>query len=338
MEQKEFRFVNALPDSDGVAVTVRQYARLDMDGDTIPEIVLWLQRGEDPYQLGSIILHYQNGQVWGYPMGYRALMLETLKQDGTFQWSNSAFEWGFAKMDFYSGEGERFTWCEGRGSAGEKYFMNGMETSAEVFEAESRFIQDSEWDAIWYTLSGTAPERLRQSIPAAEGDWLSIVKPEQEELQRLVELSSHPDLDMEGMRSFSVEEIEALGHKMTSKFAEGCDFAPIRNAPSSKEELWSQLSDQFMPHLAEREYRFAMEPRPALCLFADGKMWHRVTGWNADVWWEYDWDTFKVLDSGEDFVTYEISGYRKDNPETLQAIQRTLQRAVDGQWKYSERD
>lgn len=103
-EEGTYRNVNHLGDSDGVPVSVYRYAQLDMDNDTIPEVVLWLRRGEDPYQLGSIILHYQKGGVYGYPMGYRSMNLLNLKRDGAYNWSGGASNNGWGKKDFYRNE------------------------------------------------------------------------------------------------------------------------------------------------------------------------------------------------------------------------------------------
>lgn len=79
VEAGEYQYVDALPDSDGAAVKVYRFAEQDMDGDTIPEVVLWLERGGDEYVLGSIILSYRGGQVYGHPVGYRTLNLEEWK-------------------------------------------------------------------------------------------------------------------------------------------------------------------------------------------------------------------------------------------------------------------
>ncbi len=156
VESQEYQYANALPDSDSVAVTVCRYTEVDVDGDRIPEVVLWLDRGGNESALGSIVLHYRGGQVYGYPMGYRSLNLETLKADGTFQWSGSALDFGFAKMDFYSGGGENITWCEARGSEGEKYYVNGVKSSAEDFEAEYQ-VQTAKPDVEWHSLSEANP-------------------------------------------------------------------------------------------------------------------------------------------------------------------------------------
>ena len=63
--------------------------------------------------------------------------------------------------------------------------------------------------------------------------------------------------------------------------------------------------------------------------------------WDRGLRWEYDWSTFEVIDSGEDFVSYQISGYRSDKPETIKTRHFTLQLEQEGDgaslWRYSAR-
>lgn len=127
VEAQEYQYADALPYSGGVPVTVCRFAQVDMDHDTVPELVLWLRRGENESALGSIVLRYEKGWVHGYPLSCRSMLPETLKADGTFQWSGSASEWGYAKMDFLSG-------------------------TAEKFEAEDQ-AQSAKEDAVWVELS-----------------------------------------------------------------------------------------------------------------------------------------------------------------------------------------
>ena len=337
-ETRESRFANALPDSDGQPVAVYQYAKLDMDSDTIPEVILWLSRGEDPYLLGSVVLRYQSGWVYGYSMGFRSMNLLTLKEDGTFTWSGGAPYNGYGRLRFTNGraETEEYTW-RNNGA----YTVDGASATAAEWEAACAR-EEAKPDAKWTPISGEegSGERVK---PLTERDWLSIVRPEHEEMQRLVELSSHPDLDMDGVRYFSAEELTELEYGYGGyTYQEGLEFAPIHNAPASREELVQQLYNQFVPELADEEYNFTLLGQGAPCLFAEGKMWHRVTHWGADIQWEYDWDTFAVLDSGEDFVSYQISGYANfDDPEELKTRYFTLKREQTGDaaglWRYSER-
>lgn len=178
--------------------------------------------------------------------------------------------------------------------------------------------------------------------------WLDLIKPEHEEMQWLFELSEQPSLDMEGVRYFSPEELTELEYGGTRLFGKplthtmGFEFAPIQGAPSTPEALRQRLEEQFTPELADEEYRFALEGSRPRCLFAEGKMWRRMVDWTKGLHWEYDWSTFQVVDSGEDFVSYQISGYRSDEPETEKPRYFTLQLEregdAEGLWRYSKRE
>ncbi|MCI9263233.1 MAG: peptidoglycan DD-metalloendopeptidase family protein [Oscillospiraceae bacterium] len=156
VETGEDCYANALPQSDGVEVTVRCYTQLDMDNDTIPEVVLWLQRGEDIYQLGSIILRYEKGWVYGYPMGYRSMVLEDLKADGTFSWSGGAPYNGWGRKDFQRDETVNTVWHEG-----DTFYVNGNSVSEEAYvRAEEE--QLAKPDVEWFSISGGNPVGLKE--------------------------------------------------------------------------------------------------------------------------------------------------------------------------------
>lgn len=146
METGERCFTTALPDSDGVPVTVYRYAKVDMDHDTIPEVVLWLQRGDDIYQMGSIILHYEGGVVYGYPMGYRSMVLEELKADGTYGWSGGAFYNGWGRKDFLRNETVNTVWQDY-----ETFYVDGNSVPEETYRQAGEE-QEAKADADWYSV------------------------------------------------------------------------------------------------------------------------------------------------------------------------------------------
>ena len=145
METGERCFTTTLPDSDGVPVTVYRYAKVDMDHDTIPEVVLWLQRGDDIYQLGSIILHYEGGVVYGYPMGYRSMDPETLKADGTYGWSGGAFYNGWGRKDFLRNETVNTVWQDY-----ETFYVDGNSVPEETYRQAGEE-QETKADVDWYS-------------------------------------------------------------------------------------------------------------------------------------------------------------------------------------------
>lgn len=146
METGESCFTTALPDSDDVPVTVYRYAKVDMDHDTIPEVVLWLRRGDDIYQLGSIILHYEGGVVYGYPMGYRSMDPETLKADGTYGWSGGAFYNGWGRKDFLRNETVNTVWQDY-----ETFYVDGNSVPEETYRQAGEE-QEAKADVDWYSV------------------------------------------------------------------------------------------------------------------------------------------------------------------------------------------
>lgn len=159
-----YRNINYLGDSDGVSVSVYCYAQLDMDNDAVPEVVLWLQRGEDPYQLGSIILRYQGGIVYGYPMGFRSMNLLDLKRDGTYNWSGGAFHNGWGRKDFYRDETVNTLWHED-----DRYYENGASITQEAY-AQAQANQEAKPDVVWYRWGGGA----YLTIHLADGRFLEV--------------------------------------------------------------------------------------------------------------------------------------------------------------------
>ena len=152
VETGEYCYADALPFSDGVSVKVLCFAELDMDNDAVSEIVLWLERGGNESVMGSIILHYENGWVYGYPMGYRSMELTTLKTDGTYSWSGGAFHWGWGQLDFAAGKTRDISWCEGSGGENELYYVEQLPADAAEFDAAST-AQDAKENVTWLALT-----------------------------------------------------------------------------------------------------------------------------------------------------------------------------------------
>ncbi len=76
--------------------TVLGFAVLDLDGDSIPEVVLELSVANEPQFFE--VLHAANGTVYGYLIPYRGL--EELKTDGTVLFSSGAADSGWGKLSF----------------------------------------------------------------------------------------------------------------------------------------------------------------------------------------------------------------------------------------------
>ena len=85
-------YLSELP-FNGEPIITPQFTVLDLDGDAVPEVVLAI---DDYY--GFVILRYREGKVFGYIVGYRAM--HSLKKDGSFWQSSSAFESYISKLFF----------------------------------------------------------------------------------------------------------------------------------------------------------------------------------------------------------------------------------------------
>jgi hypothetical protein len=75
---------------------IDKFTVLDMDGDSIPDVILNTQPGDD-----RLLLRYENGTVFGYAFGIRGL--NRIMKDGTYSWSNGAADSGDSKLKSSSG-------------------------------------------------------------------------------------------------------------------------------------------------------------------------------------------------------------------------------------------
>lgn len=148
--------INELGQAVGIdsSITVKpiKFAVIDLDGDNVQEIVLWLQVNEnDSY--GFEILRQQGGQIYGYALTYRAFM--DLKKDGTFSFSSGAADSGFASISFTdkSYKIDEIAYSESSYDANNEltvsYFVNGQAaTEAEFLSAVEK--QDGKESILWY--------------------------------------------------------------------------------------------------------------------------------------------------------------------------------------------
>lgn len=81
----------------GITVDVPKFAVVDMDGDGVNEVVLWLRvNGASDY--GTMVLRYQDGEVRGFTFAYRQLY--NLRINGIFDYSGGGDYDGRAKLAF----------------------------------------------------------------------------------------------------------------------------------------------------------------------------------------------------------------------------------------------
>lgn len=133
-------------------VEAGKLAVIDLDRDGINEMVIWPE-GEDEYLysvVGYLILRRQGDEIYGYNPAYRAFGL--LKSDGTFHWSNSAFEHGTATLSFGPDDVvfqdttyQKFA----ENGIDYLYFVDGQKATQEEYDAAVD-VQNAKPDVTWY--------------------------------------------------------------------------------------------------------------------------------------------------------------------------------------------
>lgn len=137
-----------------------------------------------------------------------------------------------------------------------------------------------------------------------------LIRAEHTEMERLRNLALDPELDLSQFRWFTREELAAVGYPLEEE-QEGLFCFAVNNAPADKVELLDLMYDQFEAELAETLADDCMGGSWPLCFFADGKLWHR--GEYGTVWFEYDWDSLRVLNSSDGQIEYTLDGYSNVN-------------------------
>ena len=140
-------------------------AFLDLDRDGAKELILWPMGQYDDtivYQTGYLILRQEGDTVQGYRPGWRSF--GTLKANGTFSWSGSAFYHGTGRARFEGGEFsvEQDTWVdfmEGK----QDYFVEGQPAEEKSYAAHMEW-HDSLPEPFWYTFED-GELRARVTIP-----------------------------------------------------------------------------------------------------------------------------------------------------------------------------
>jgi len=133
------------------------FSVIDLDSDGIPEVVLWSTwdaRYNDNAS-GFLVLHYQDGIVYGYGFYYRGF--EDLKTDGTFSYSGGAPNHGIGIVDFNDAENSythAITYCKStdrviNGYRVEDYYVDGMPATEECFFAAIAQQEDKP-DVTWH--------------------------------------------------------------------------------------------------------------------------------------------------------------------------------------------
>ena len=145
----------AVTDDDSVTVSAAKFTIMDIDGDGEDEAVLWLQINNIS-DCGFEILHYQNGEIYGYTLQYRTFM--NLKTDGTFLFSGGAADSEIGKMTFsetgYSVNTQAYSQSgyDTNNELNVQYFINDESCSEDEFNDVLNG-QEQKTDAEWFELS-----------------------------------------------------------------------------------------------------------------------------------------------------------------------------------------
>lgn len=151
------------PDAPFNSITLSQFAVVDLDRDGLNELVLWPSiDGDDSLSrastLGYLILHRQGDVVHSYSLGYRAF--GSLKADGTFWFSGSAANSGYAYLRFSDGgcvtdevTYSRSIYDETSGETRMSYFVDGR--AAELAEYNAAVdAWNAKPDVAWHVYNG----------------------------------------------------------------------------------------------------------------------------------------------------------------------------------------
>ena len=129
-----------------------QFAVADLDGDGTPEVVLLTN--QHVHSEPILILRWQDGQIYGYNEVGRGM--QSLKEDGTSHWSNSAFHNGTHRDQYIAdGDGpdrrEKLRLSEFVADAGgtAEYYLSGQEVTRAEYEA-AEAAQAAKPDVRWY--------------------------------------------------------------------------------------------------------------------------------------------------------------------------------------------
>ena len=138
----------------------------DLDGDGENEAVLQIMDVAGDMG-GFLVLHWENGEVGGYPRSYREF--ESLKTDGTYGFSNpTATEWGICTGGFSRNEYILQTLISGKTEDNWEsigYFVYGQPATEENYNT-AMAQQEEKQDAAWYEFTDENIEKVFSGTPS----------------------------------------------------------------------------------------------------------------------------------------------------------------------------
>ena len=169
------------PDAPFNSITLSQFAVVDLNRDGVNELVLSPSIDGDGSlerisTLGYLILHRQGDEVSSYNLGYRAF--GSLKADGTFWFSSSASDGGYAHLRFADGgcvtdevTYSRGAYDEVSGEMRVSYFVEGRAAEQAEFEAAVQ-AWNAKPDAAWYTYADGQVKAPAIRVPIPLDDYV----------------------------------------------------------------------------------------------------------------------------------------------------------------------
>lgn len=309
-------------------VELGKLAIIDLDRDGINEMVIW-PMGDHEYlysSIGYLILRRQGDEVYGYNPVYRAFGL--LKSDGTFDWSNSAFNWGIASAQFTENgfEGHDITWCELHSEYDERYFVDGQKATREGYEAAIAAHQ-AKPGPVWYVYEGGqlkyAP--IRVPIPLDAAAQAAPVPQFLNEEQQLLYRQAYTMYDhIFGPNTEAVDDWPGGGGYNGGDAVEsnGWGYVPATGRYANWADFQEAVLSVFTPsYWQSRNYILDSGTTPEGAALYDplytniGGQLHYVstsrgnTGNNT-----YFPETFRLVERTEDTITFVTTAYYTENP------------------------
>lgn len=149
-----YDYLDEIPFND-MPMVIPHFAIVDMDGDTVPEVVLEL----DNY-MGFVLLRYKDGEVYGNEVGYR--FMSELKVDGSAMGFDSAFESSIGKVFFI---GNTILSCDIGAVSYDSYYSNNMPIDEKTWEKLQTAFEETP-SVEWHEFSEEAIEEWLVDNPA----------------------------------------------------------------------------------------------------------------------------------------------------------------------------
>ena len=160
----------------GHGYSVQKYTVVDIDGDTLPEAVLWIDKGMYK-DYGTLVLNYEDGVVYSFGFAYRQLY--GLKADGSFHWSGGISHNGNAKLTFNGADVmmNNILYHEESATSGERrYYVGEEEVDREEYEKAVE-LEGAKEDAEWIDFDYRAVKFSRWGIDFSVGSMAQISVP-----------------------------------------------------------------------------------------------------------------------------------------------------------------